>query len=85
MTHPPLSSLAGVYGQVQRVRGAGERLIGFFREQPEDSYYKVRGASLLLPVELSYPTAERLCRAFEAAARAHQQAEARRKDFKVVE
>jgi hypothetical protein len=51
----------------------------------EEGCYRVRGAALLLPVEISYPTAERLCRAFESAARAHQQAAARRRDFKVVE
>jgi ATP-binding cassette subfamily B protein len=31
----PISGLAGVYGQVQRTRGAAERLVDFFDEQPE--------------------------------------------------
>jgi len=31
----PLSALAGVYGQVMHARGAAERLLGFFGEQPE--------------------------------------------------
>lgn len=31
----PISGLANVYGQVQRTRGAAERLIDFFGEQPE--------------------------------------------------
>ena len=31
----PISGLANVYGQVQRTRGAAERLIKFFGEQPE--------------------------------------------------
>ena len=31
----PVSSLANVYGQVQRSRGAAERLVDFFYEQPE--------------------------------------------------
>ena len=31
----PVSGLANVYGQVQRTRGAAERLVDFFDEQPE--------------------------------------------------
>jgi ABC-type multidrug transport system fused ATPase/permease subunit len=31
----PISGLANVYGQVQRTRGAAERLVDFFAEQPE--------------------------------------------------
>ena len=31
----PISGLAGVYGQVQRTRGAADRLVDFFDEQPE--------------------------------------------------
>lgn len=31
----PVSGLANVYGQVQRTRGAAERLVDFFAEQPE--------------------------------------------------
>jgi len=31
----PVSGLANVYGQIQRTRGAAERLIDFFAEQPE--------------------------------------------------
>ncbi len=31
----PISGLANVYGQIQRTRGAAERLIKFFAEQPE--------------------------------------------------
>jgi ATP-binding cassette subfamily B protein len=31
----PISGLANVYGQVQRTRGAAERLVDFFDEQPE--------------------------------------------------
>jgi ABC-type multidrug transport system fused ATPase/permease subunit len=31
----PISGLANVYGEVQRARGAAERLVDFFSEQPE--------------------------------------------------
>jgi len=31
----PISGLANVYGEVQRTRGAAERLVDFFNEQPE--------------------------------------------------
>jgi ABC-type multidrug transport system fused ATPase/permease subunit len=35
LTTGPLSTLANVYGQVMRTRGAAERLLDFFRERPE--------------------------------------------------
>lgn len=63
----PLSSLAGVYGQVQRVRGAGERLIGFFREQGEDldageALGEVRGEVRFDKVSFAYPEREPILR-----------------------
>lgn len=44
----PLKGLANVYGQVQRTRGAAERIVEFFNEQPEPND---EGKSALGPVQ----------------------------------
>lgn len=57
----PLSTLAGVYGQVMHVRGAAERLLDFFGEQPEplDSgeieLKDVKGHIIFKNVRFSHP------------------------------
>jgi ABC-type multidrug transport system fused ATPase/permease subunit len=57
----PLSVLAGVYGQAMHARGAAERLLDFFREQPEplDSgtvlLADVKGKIEFNDVSFSYP------------------------------
>jgi len=58
----PLKGLANVYGQVQRTRGAAERVLAFFSEQPEpDDEGKtdlgpVRGDIRFEGVHFSYPS-----------------------------
>lgn len=63
----PLSTLAGVYGQVQRVLGSAERLTGFFAEQPEvldagEALGAVNGAVRFTDVSFAYPEREPVLR-----------------------
>ena len=57
----PISGLANVYGQVQRTRGAAERLVTFFDEQPEPpeeplpALEDVKGHIRFEKVSFSYP------------------------------
>ncbi len=57
----PISGLAGVYGQIQRTRGAAERLVDFFDERPEPpdlslpSLDKVKGQIRFERVSFAYP------------------------------
>lgn len=58
----PLSSLAGVYGQLMYTRGAAERLIKLFAEQPErlglghESLINAAGPIEFKDISFSYPT-----------------------------
>ena len=58
----PLSALASVYGQVMHARGAAERLLDFFGEQPEPlggsktRLGDVRGAITFANVSFAYPS-----------------------------
>jgi ABC-type multidrug transport system fused ATPase/permease subunit len=60
----PISGLANVYGQVQRTRGAAERLVDFFAEQPEPPeeplppLKHVRGHIRFEQVRFAYPDRE---------------------------
>jgi ABC-type multidrug transport system fused ATPase/permease subunit len=63
----PLRTLAGVYGQVQRVLGSAERLVGFFAEQPEvldagEPLGQVRGEVRFDNVSFAYPEREPVLR-----------------------
>ncbi|PLW68402.1 ABC transporter ATP-binding protein [Pseudohalioglobus lutimaris] len=63
----PLSNLAGVYGQVQRVLGSADRLITFFAEQPEvldvgEALGAVSGAVRFENVTFAYPEREPVLR-----------------------
>jgi ABC-type multidrug transport system fused ATPase/permease subunit len=57
----PLSALANVYGQVMRTRGAAERLLDFFGEQPEPlgkatrTMKDIKGAIEFRDVSFAYP------------------------------
>ena len=57
----PLSGLANVYGQVMRTRGAAERLLDFFAEQPEpvddatDPIQNVAGRIEFQDITFAYP------------------------------
>lgn len=57
----PISGLAGVYGEVQRTRGATDRLVDFFDEQPEPpesglpSLDQVKGHIKFERVSFAYP------------------------------
>lgn len=57
----PLKGLANVYGQVQRIRGAAERVMAFFNEQPEPddkgrpALGPVRGEICFEGVHFAYP------------------------------
>jgi ATP-binding cassette subfamily B protein len=57
----PLSALAGVYGQIMHARGAAERLLEFFGEQPEplgesrQQLQNVAGAINFEHVTFAYP------------------------------
>ena len=57
----------------------GERIV------LEDCYYQVTASSLLLPAGISATTCERLARAFERAARSHEQALSHRRAFRIVD
>jgi ATP-binding cassette subfamily B protein len=60
----PISGLANVYGQLQRTRGAAERLVSFFAEQPEPPEEElpllgpVKGHIRFEKVSFSYPAHE---------------------------
>ncbi len=63
----PLSNLAGVYGQVQRVLGSADRLITFFAEQAEvldvgEALGAVSGAVRFENVTFAYPEREPVLR-----------------------
>jgi ABC-type multidrug transport system fused ATPase/permease subunit len=64
----PVSGLANVYGQVQRTRGAAERLVDFFAEQPEPSdedlppLEHVKGDIRFERVSFAYPGRQPLLR-----------------------
>jgi ABC-type multidrug transport system fused ATPase/permease subunit len=64
----PVSGLANVYGQVQRTRGAAERLVDFFAEQPEPAdedlppLESIRGDINFERVSFSYPGRQPLLR-----------------------
>jgi len=64
----PISGLAGVYGQVQRTRGATERLVDFFDEQPEPPDLalppldQVKGHVRFEQVSFAYPGRQPLLR-----------------------
>jgi len=66
----PISALADVYGQVQRARGAAERLQVFFSAQPEPleagkpDLQAVRGEVEFRDVDFTYPGAKPLLRRF---------------------
>ncbi|MEH6584251.1 MAG: ABC transporter ATP-binding protein [Halioglobus sp.] len=57
----PLSTLANVYGQIQRVRGSAERIIEFLNEQPEPAdegehcFDLVKGHIRFEQVRFAYP------------------------------
>ena len=66
----PLSTLADIYGQVQRTRGSAERIIEFLGEQPEPAdegkrvLEKVKGSIEFRDVSFGYPTRPPLLRHF---------------------
>jgi ABC-type multidrug transport system fused ATPase/permease subunit len=67
MLSAPLRGLAGVYAQVQRTRGAAERLIGFFTEQPEPldgdvDLQSARGEIVFSGVGFAYPGKDEVLR-----------------------
>ena len=66
----PISGLANVYGQVQRSRGAAERLVEFFAEQPEPPEMplppleQVKGSISFEQVDFAYPGRKPLLKGF---------------------
>jgi ABC-type multidrug transport system fused ATPase/permease subunit len=72
----PVSGLAGVYGQVQRTRGAAERLVDFFNEQPEPPdltlppLNRVEGHIKFERVSFAYPERQPLLRDMDLEIRA---------------
>jgi len=71
----PLSSLAGVYGQIQRVRGSAERLVAFFSEHPEEldggtELVDVNGAVHFQDVTFAYPQRDPVLRKLNLQVRA---------------
>ena len=66
----PLSTLANVYGQVQRTRGSAERIIEFLEEQPEPAdegdseLQNVAGHIQLQDVDFGYPGRPRVLNSF---------------------
>jgi len=67
----PLSTLANVYGQVQRTRGSAERIIEFLGEQPEPAdegdseLHNVAGHIQLQDVDFGYPGRPQVLNAFK--------------------
>ncbi len=74
----PISGLANVYGQIQRTRGAAERLIDFFAEQPEPAetalppLQHVKGHIRFAKVSFAYPGHRPVLTDFELEIRARE-------------